>query len=208
MCLTIFGKKPNEVKSKIAKKDIVCYKVLEIRGKNLGRYIYFVTPYKEKKIELNKEYADNKEIRMWEEYSCLCRQTLTQIGQGVFHTFAGKMDAFAHCQNMGGCIVVKCIIPKGSEYYVGDFVKLSAGDMKITKSYGSKNLIITSEIEWLDSFFLNLDEHKWIVSKQKEMWKKMVRLLQKKHNFDAELHYKKYINRVNAHKISIFKYNY
>ena len=49
MCLTIFGKKPNEVKSKIAKMDIVCYKVLEIRGKNLGRYIYFVTPYKEKK---------------------------------------------------------------------------------------------------------------------------------------------------------------
>lgn len=91
MCFVIDVKHPEK---KIAKKDIICYKRLDIK---------FRSPYRVKLYKLNKLYKSE-----------LIKDSLYCIYVGI-HSYSCKKEA-KH-QKWSDEIIVKGIIPKGSEYY-------------------------------------------------------------------------------------------
>jgi hypothetical protein len=140
MCLYCWRKNP-----KIAKKDIVCYKVLLHLGE--GAYI---TPYAERRLTLAEKRGQvdfvangNKSIaknligldRWYYRY---------KVNKGYIHTFKNRKDAVEEmidwrttCKKTP--YVFKCIIPKGTEYYKGTF-----GD--VSKSYCSDKIRIIEKV--------------------------------------------------------------
>lgn len=185
MCLTMYTPIPknfdpvcsrlrvifNEAESykpepKVAEKDIVCYKVLNVNHYEKHKSVdelEFSTPfqrfrvvpgtrrYKAKgdvEIEvvnyLTKERMSNYDYReLREEYgednNGLFEWSLTG---GAFHSFLYLYDAIQRIEDFGnGNMVVKCIIPKGTEYYEGFF------DGNI-RSIASKELIITKKLAY------------------------------------------------------------
>lgn len=117
MCIFI-----NNVKFKIADQDIVCYKVLLKSKVDEG---VFLSPYLRFYCTLNKQYDDNNKLDI--------RKLNTDfiINGGVFHMFANYEDAMDELnwltfpENMDvlcSCAIVKCIIPKGSEYIEGKYI--------------------------------------------------------------------------------------
>ena len=106
----------NDDVSKIAKRDISCYKVV-YSSDNINDNIY-ETFYQGTAVELGKTY--NSEIHR--KNSCY-DQKVDQIEQGL-HSFKllSKAKKFINEQGVEeDCVVIKCSIPKGSEYYLGDF---------------------------------------------------------------------------------------
>lgn len=107
MCLQL---KPNYEK-KIASEDIPVYKTLIscIYGENKGK---MVTPYRKVVIEIGKTYKAT--IRVNKKY--------VQCEEGL-HSFKYKKDALQDIMDNGYDVnyIVKCIIPKGSIYYIGMF---------------------------------------------------------------------------------------
>lgn len=96
-------------KAYIAKEDIETYKLL-IRKKD-GTYI---TPFRYKEVVLGERMvADgNNELPQYED-------GFIRIGSGYIHSYLKVIDDKIHVYLLGGWIVlVKCIIPKGTEYYV------------------------------------------------------------------------------------------
>jgi len=118
MCLQTTWKK-----SKIAKKDIVVYKVLR-----KGTFV-IKSPYNNFYWELEKEYFTDiikteditaydveSQEKLWElktEKGC---DSFISIGPG-FHSALNKNRLSINKHNEE-CLF-KCIIPKGSEYYIG-----------------------------------------------------------------------------------------
>ncbi len=108
MCLFI----KENAKKRVAKRPITVYKHV---FKSMTGDI--LTPYQSFKVEEGKLYT-----------SSLCRKTepLDMIDIGL-HSFRTKRDALADVKsamrNVGitakAYYIVKCIIPKGSSYYVG-----------------------------------------------------------------------------------------
>lgn len=133
MCLSVkknklasFCKIFNFTMKKTAKEDIIVYKGLFPRNcdfKNLSseskKLIFnLVTPYQDMNVEIGKTYKSEFSIDN-------CKYTIN-IEKGI-HSFK-EIDP---CKKIAS-IVVKCRIPKGSKYYVGNFI----GD----KSYASDTL--------------------------------------------------------------------
>lgn len=131
MCLYIknevkfsFSGVPVLPKTKVAKKDIVCYKILtDRRGLSLSCYR---TPFTGDPITLG-DYVEAKgdkgivNMLPTDGYKC-------EVSEGFIHVFKYHKDAVrvATNQNMDGYfiadpVIVKCIIPKGTRYYVGVF---------------------------------------------------------------------------------------
>ena len=117
MCLKVRGK------FKVAKKDIVCYKVLEVRidDNNSLRSAY----NSEYKWELNKLMSPEKTLLNREEFK---KNVLREkeVTYGMLHTFKNKKRAFKLANELSNtyypCQVHKCIIPKGTEYIKGRFL--------------------------------------------------------------------------------------
>ena len=119
----------NAVK-KIADKDIVCYKVICKVGND------YLTIYQRTPIELGKTYTDNELIHMGKG------NDVYYIGQGVYHTFKKYKDAVVFLREhflFTNRVIVRCVIPKGTEYYEGTF-----DDEE--ESYGSKTLYLSKKI--------------------------------------------------------------
>lgn len=96
MCLHT---KQKEVK--IAKKDITCYKLI-----NPNMTSWFHTEFK---WELNKLYETEMDF-------CPVYKTVSQ----AFHSYKTLQDLmYGYFQSLSPCMMVKCTIPKGSEYYLG-----------------------------------------------------------------------------------------
>lgn len=146
MCLLITGLEIE--RRRVAKKDIVCYKVLSMKyNEFLDKFVY-ETPVTGTEVEFNTPLtADDKtEFRIRErnprDKSYRLRKYF--IAEGGFHTYIKKKKAIemfklrnAYFGDKG--IVVECIIPKGSLYAKG----ITEGGRK---SYVSKDLIITDNI--------------------------------------------------------------
>lgn len=118
----------NNVKFKIADQDIVCYKVL-LKSNVEGA---FLSPYLRFYCTLDKRYDDDNEldIHKWDKSDFT-------IDKGVFHMFANYEDAMdeldwlafpgwltfpENIQAQYICVIVKCIIPEGSEYIEGKYI--------------------------------------------------------------------------------------
>lgn len=104
MCFYISPTHPNK---KIAKRDIICYKVLDENWHSLYRNFLY---------EINKLYIHPYALR--EEVG---RRGDKVIKQG-YHSYSNKKAAdFDYAKWYR--IVVKCIIPEGAEYYYNSVYK-------------------------------------------------------------------------------------
>ena len=125
MCLLV------NTEYKIAKEDIICYKVLyksNYSGKLYSPYVTFWW-------ELNKlTKADGK------PYIHIIEGQKKKIMRGYFHTFKTIKGAksLKECLCCCGVFIYKCVIPKGTKYWEGTF--------NGCKGFASKNLIIKEEI--------------------------------------------------------------
>jgi len=126
MCLKL-SINPFRSYRKIAKKDIVCYKVLKRFGDN-SLYAYF------------QDFSYTPGI----SYSCLLGRYWWRVEEG-FHSFVNIDDArdwrchtnYNSAWREPPVVVVRCVIPKGSEYYTGYW-----GESKKYKNYASNQIII------------------------------------------------------------------
>lgn len=152
MCLIVKNDKP-----KIAKRNITCYKLLMVRfGYFMGNVQteHYLSPYQTYYRWNIGEMATDKEnwsIKTFPLRTTIGNDITYKIEQGGFHTFKSSKTALSVCENTvllkfaretSGYryVVVKCTIPKGTEYYYGEN---SDGE----KSYCSKSLKLEHIIE-------------------------------------------------------------
>lgn len=109
MCLEL---KNSRIKAKIATKDIVCYKGL-IKKDNI-----YYTPYQNCIIEIGNTYKSNI-IKEGNEIN---------IGLHSFVTIEDLKPWSVRGMGTWGKLMgyIKCIIPKGSKYYIGIFGKYNS----------------------------------------------------------------------------------
>jgi hypothetical protein len=120
MCL----QKKLHAKSKKAKEDVVCYKVV---NQDLSALVFPSFKYK-----LN-EMAQSGLIS--NDYV---------VFEGL-HSFANKEEAMAFCKCLCKKCVIECVIPEGADYFEGlQSTLVDYNDIKITikvKGYASNKLI-------------------------------------------------------------------
>lgn len=126
MCLYTTQKKPM-----IAVNDIVCYKIcLKLKEENI-----FVAPYVQKYIYRIGELHTEPDFQCEAESVWTYGPTAYNKVDKGFHSFVNKYDAMRFIFEFSDRIIFKCIIPKGSRYYHGEYN--SNGD-----SYCSDSIII------------------------------------------------------------------
>lgn len=115
-----------------AQEDIECYKVLRRVGDVLTSYFY-------------ERFTWEKSITyttLLQTFNSVFRGYQCNVEQG-FHSYMYQKDAEDFINEVCGdktLVLVKCIIPKGSQYFVGDSTDLRAG-------YASDKIIFTSIIK-------------------------------------------------------------
>ena len=133
MCLVI-----NQLKPKIADKDIVCYKLVE-RTKIKGVYI---SNFQGFEYVIRQLYTNNLDIRFVDKIiknldttrSGLC---LYIIEEGMFHSYVSHLYPEI-LRPLPNHTLLKCIIPKGAYYFEGYFDD--------SPSYASSQIKILEEI--------------------------------------------------------------
>ncbi len=99
----------NNLHKYIAEKDIVCYKIVYLQGKKIISF-WFDFPY-----ELNRKYTTqvlqpipvpNGDIRIEKGF------------HSYRNLYTAKRDVWFSL--MESLVIVKCIVPKGSEYYINN----------------------------------------------------------------------------------------
>ena len=104
----------------IAEEDIVCYKLLQINHFKSE----IVTPYTKIPVpikciqEIDKRIPFKAEIS--NKFEFIWRHVLgfsNIVGNGFIHTFSKELPDDCICSCEG---VFKCIIPKGTKYFVGE----------------------------------------------------------------------------------------
>jgi hypothetical protein len=112
MCLHLNGKQNSP---KVATKDITCYKFLK-RRLNIHEY-YYTTYYQLSPVEIGNTY----ESKIIVEKSVIGEHIINI----ALHSFKYLSNLRKTIRRYGyytdKIVIVKCIIPKGSTYYLGDF---------------------------------------------------------------------------------------
>jgi len=141
MCLTSFRKEPF-----ISDKDIVCYKELEIAGD--GRY---VTPFTKTPVELGKELVGEEiggnDIQLKHDF--YCNNDYVAIDKGYIHAYLSIPETPVVGEITYNKILVKSIIPDGTEFYLGNSTLFALGsNIRGTLDYTicAKKIIIGNEI--------------------------------------------------------------
>lgn len=122
----------NREYSLTAQEDIECYKVLRRAGDILTSYFHEKFTW-EKSITYTTLLQTFNSV--FGEYQC-------NVEQG-FHSYMYQEDAEAFINEVCGentLVLVKCIIPKGSQYFVG-----ASSDLRV--GYASDKIIFTSIIK-------------------------------------------------------------
>lgn len=109
MCLKVKG---FHKFGKIAKNDIVCYKILQ-----QNCYGEFKTPYQYTKVHKN-EIKGLMPLLPAENIRYKFRLGTLNVGAGFIHTYKNFSDALNNVY-YGAHIIFPCIIPKGTFYYEG-----------------------------------------------------------------------------------------
>lgn len=137
MCLFIKNK---NLKPKVARKDIVCYKIVKtnslyrLRDDERGKY-RFITPFQGAYVELGMTVeakggnAQPNPIYWWTPRRIKDKGYNKFVNKGLIHSFKTLEGAkksftfpdYAFTLTEDRCYIVKCIIPKGTKYYEGIF---------------------------------------------------------------------------------------
>jgi len=104
MCTNHLGPK------QVATEDIVCYKHIMKQGRK------YATSYQETPIIFRKIITSN--IIVENEYGETNKRTWINIG---LHSYICQKAAESQALSLDE-VLVKCVIPKGSEYYKGEFL--------------------------------------------------------------------------------------
>jgi len=129
MCL--YSSKEN---ANIAEEDIVCYKVL------YQPYIFvkhYLTPYQY--IEISNDIIDGKSYFIAKGegnviYDDKSRKYL--VTDGYIHTYANLNMAEESLYLTANMVIFKCIIPKGTKFYVGWREDYASEKIKFIKKIG------------------------------------------------------------------------
>lgn len=107
---------------KTASTDIVCYKfvICDKRG-------YLQTPYQYESVEIGETYDSE------------LKSSYFSVEEGL-HSFKTLKDCTNYKSFWRTCIIVKCIIPKGSRYYKGKFMGF--------KGYASNKIQYVEEVKF------------------------------------------------------------
>lgn len=142
-------------KLQIAEEDITCYKILErialktVELNSKGPLVadkpdkIYVTPYMRKIVELNQTYTEEHFSEAYTPENI----DVCSVDAYALHTFITKEDAEKEVERLSyffklkGLQIIKCTIPKGSWYAVGEM----AFSRKID-SYASEKLFISDII--------------------------------------------------------------
>lgn len=143
MCLFIKrGEEP-----KIAKQDIICFKIMQYYN-----HVY-IPPYYGRFGDISLYIINGKEDYMADNQEChsdVLRHGHSEredaICEGYIHTFATARGVISEYENFLCVIrptsvykIFKCIIPKGTEYYLGNYESDSA--------YASRKIRFVEEID-------------------------------------------------------------
>lgn len=116
-----------------AHRDITCYKAL------IACYNTEGTEY------LSPFYSKEWKIGEVQEATQIWNRKASIVEDGYFHTYSLHEDAktLAHCLTAGyTAVVAKCIIPEGSEYYVGT-------DSECKPCYASRLLVVKEIVDYI-----------------------------------------------------------
>ena len=118
-----------QIEAKIAKKDITCYKVIQ---QNMTSLYYNFRWELNKLYETKIAYSPKKDIN-----------TVSQ----AFHSYKSLQDLkYGYFCSSSPCLMVKCTIPKGSEFY--------SGKQNYVQGYASNKLIINEILDVKEVFNL------------------------------------------------------
>lgn len=145
MCFYIEYNNDKPKIAKIADKDIICYKTLGIRGNTL------ISAVKGFSYEMGKKYCKKR---------FPSRTIKNQLHGEGFHSYTSCRSAY------NGCIVVECIIPKGTRYYSNKHEYCSEAIVinKVVKLNDVRNAIndakreIARNIKWIERHKESLEE--------------------------------------------------
>ena len=126
------------IKKLVAQRDITCYKVLKTNGNK------YLTPYRNTKVELNKELvADEPEYDYGERNSY-------SIGTGYIHALLCFNVDDLSCDFGDGAMAFKAIIPAGTEFFIdGNLSQICARKMFITDEKMKESVSRNNAPEWL-----------------------------------------------------------
>lgn len=127
MCLVV----PKDRKFKVAEKDITVYKVLK-RSKISDTQTYWLTPYRSSYVgaRINKNTrlkADGFVVKIPYDVA-----NAYLIEDGVIHAFT-KEDVCYCSVPFGKMFIFECVIPKGTEYVMGDFNEIGAKEIRFVR---------------------------------------------------------------------------
>lgn len=129
---------------RLAKKDITCYKVLQISSISEGK-IKIVTPV------IRKEIPTDQILNTDERLQYVLRSPIFPLfgkkAYSVYEVGKGYIHTHANLEMRDDLIVCKCIIPKGTLYF-------SSIDKR---EYASKKIK-----------FIKFFNHGWVIKKQKD----------------------------------------
>ena len=129
MCLVT-----NQSESKIASKDITCYKVLLKLENEISNTVFYVSPVRHFTYFSNRTDLDNKVFKAEKAYWLEnypgddLKQTYIdnepvsyELNSGFFHMYKDYDSAVKAVKNapIESYAVFECVIPKGSRYYEG-----------------------------------------------------------------------------------------
>lgn len=135
---------------RVAEKDIVCYKVLRT-----GCYWYssakYFTPFRDCSVSfgtvLRKELGEQT-LETIIDHSNKFGNRCGSLDASVFHCFVNYDDAKQLADTYGSSlwslVVVKAVIPEGTEYVVGEFMT----DAYSWPSIGTTAVIYKNPAEW------------------------------------------------------------
>lgn len=127
----------NNLKPKIADKDITCYKLVE-RTKIKGVY---KAQYQEFEYIIRQLYTNNcdiEDVAFHIRYNRYLGEGLYIIREGMFHSFIDYLFSAMLKNSFPNYTLLKCVIPKGAYYFKGTFGTLP--------SYASSQIKILEEI--------------------------------------------------------------
>ena len=122
MCMTFEGSK---IKFEKSEEEKTYYKVL-IRGRESDRLFnapegpFYYTPYLHFFVKLGTEYAID-EGKEWETWPSFFRENTFYVDGGCFHLFEREEDAAEEARLFTDSVVVKAIVPAGTEYLRGSY---------------------------------------------------------------------------------------
>ena len=117
---------------KIAKEDIICYKVIDIKG-----YSVYNRSYQYDEHKINKANGGSRLIKDILFYFFHRKKyPFVRCVFGILHSFAFKeyaLNLFIHLGKSDSYTIWECVIPKGSLYFEGRYYEYGSRKLKLVR---------------------------------------------------------------------------